>query len=69
MTFLSKWELKEYAQNKYGINPIINPIQKNFVKTTDFLWNKYGNSATRGTPTRKVFIIKAKPIQNPKSKI
>ena len=31
--------------------------------------NKYGESDNRGTNTRKVFIINAKPIQVPKSKI
>ena len=33
-----------------------------------FLINKYGNKDIRGAATRKVFIIKAKPIQIPKSK-
>ena len=69
MIFLSKYEFKEYAHNKYGINPIINPIQKNFVKTKILFLNKNGSNAKRGTATRKVFSIKAKPIQIPKSKI
>ena len=53
----------------YGINPIINPSKKNFVKKIFLFVNKYGDSAAKGTTTRKVFIIKAKPIQIPKSRM
>ena len=54
---------------RYGINPIINPSQNNLLINNFLLDNKYGDSAARGTATRKVFIIKAKPIQIPKVKI
>jgi len=32
-----------------------------------FFKKKYGKNDSNGTKTKKVFIIKAKPIQNPKS--
>ena len=57
------------AQIKKGIKPTINPNHKDFVKNKFFLIIKYGNSDSRGTATKKVFIIKAKPIQIPKKKI
>ena len=40
------------------------------ISYNNFLFdNTNGDSAARGTATRKVFIMKAKPIQRPKSKI
>ena len=66
---LSKYGFIDNVQIKYGIKPISNPSQKNFDKNKFFLINKYGNSDNRGTATRKVFSIKAKPIQIPKSKM
>ena len=61
--------LIENIQNKNGINPMISPSQKNLLSKIFFFINKYGNSANKGTNTRKVFIIKDKPIQIPKSRI
>ena len=59
----------DIIQIKKGIKPISNPNQKNFVKNKFFFINKYGKRDKRGTATRKVFIIKAKPIQRPKRKM
>ena len=46
-----------------------SPSQKNLLKKIYFLLNKYGKRDNKGTITRKVFIIKDKPIQIPKSRI
>ena len=45
------------------------PNQKNWVNKNFFLKKIYGISDNNGTKTKKVFIIKAKPIQIPKSRI
>ena len=57
------------AQKEKGTNPRISPSQKNLLNKIFFLIYKYGNSDTKGTKTRKVFIIKDKPIQLPKRSI
>ena len=60
----------ENAQYKNGINPMSSPSQKNLLSRVYFFWiNKYGNSDTKGTNTKNVFIIKDKPIQIPKIRI
>ena len=51
------------------MNPITIPSQKNLLKKRFFFKKKYGDSENIGTNTRKVFIIKDKPIQIPKSRI
>ena len=56
-------------QNKKGINPINSPIQKNLLNIRFFFLYKYGRSDSKGTITKKVFIINDKPIQTPKRKI
>jgi hypothetical protein len=61
--------LIEKVQNKKGINPINNPNQKNLMNKKFFLKKIYGMSDNNGTTTKNVFIIKAKPIQIPKSRI
>ena len=66
---MSKEGLIENVQNKKGINPISNPNQKNLFNKNFFLKKIYGKSDNNGTKTKKVFIIKAKPIQIPKSRI
>ena len=53
----------------YGKNPIINPVQKYLLTRKLFFEKIYGNIDNKGTATRKVFIIKANPIQIPKRKI
>ena len=55
--------------NKYGINPISSPIQNNLLNKRFFFKYIYGKSDNKGTNTRKVFIIKDKPIQTPKRNI
>ena len=67
--FFSKKGLIDNAQNKYGINPTISPSQKNLLNKICFLKFIYGKSDNKGTNTKNVFIIKAKPIQIPKSRI
>ena len=57
------------AQAKNGTNPMSSPSQKNLLSKIFFFINMYGKSETKGTNTRKVFIIKDKPIQIPKSRI
>ena len=57
------------VQNKYGINPTKSPSQKNLLNKRLFFVKKYGKSDINGTNTKKVFIIKAKPIQIPKRRI
>ena len=57
------------AQDTNGTNPISSPSQKNLLIKIFFFINKYGDSDNKGTITRKVFIIKDKPIQIPKSRI
>ena len=59
----------EDDQIKYGINPISSPIKNNLLHKRSFFLYKYGKSDSKGTNTKKVFIIKDKPIQIPKSKI
>ena len=59
----------ENVQNKKGINPISSPNQKNLMNKKFFFKKIYGMSDNNGTKIKKVFIIKAKPIQIPKSKI
>ena len=59
----------ENVQKKKGINPISSPIQKNLMNKKFFLKEIYGISDNNGTKTKKVLIIKAKPIQIPKSRI
>ena len=59
----------EKVQNKKGINPISSPNQKNLMNKKFFFKKIYGMSDNKGTKTKKVFIIKAKPIQIPKSRI
>ena len=49
-----------------GVKPIINPSQKYFEVKINFFLIKYGTNDMIGIATRKVFIIKAKPIQVPK---
>ena len=49
-----------------GVKPIINPSQKYFEVKINFFLIKYGSNDMIGIATRKVFIIKAKPIQIPK---
>ena len=61
--------LIETDQDKYGINPISSPSQKNLLNKKFFFKYKYGESDNKGTNTRKVFIIKDKPIQIPNSRI
>ena len=61
--------LIDNAQDKNGTNPISSPSQNNLLSNIFFFINKYGNSDTKGTNTRKVFIIKDKPIQIPKKRI
>jgi len=51
------------------MNPISSPNQKNLMNKKFFLKKIYGKSDNNGTKTKKVFIIKAKPIQIPKSRI
>ena len=51
------------------MNPISSPNQKNLMNKKFFLKKIYGTSDNKGTKTKKVFIIKAKPIQIPKSRI
>ena len=51
------------------MNQISSPNQKNLMNKKFFLKKIYGISDTNGTKTKKVFIIKAKPIQIPKSRI
>ena len=46
-----------------------SPNQKNLMNKKFFFKQIYGMSDNNGTKTKKVFIIKAKPIQMPKSKI
>ena len=46
-----------------------SPNQKNWMNKKFFLKKIYGMSDNNGTKTKKVFIIKAKPIQIPKSRI
>ena len=58
----------EYIQNKYGRNPKSKPIQKKLLKNNLLLNNKKGKNDSKGTATRKVFNMKAKPIQLPKMK-
>ena len=48
---------------------MISPNQKNLLNKTFFLIHKYGRSDNKGTNTKKVFIIKDKPIQIPKRRI
>ena len=67
--FLSKYGLIERDQNKYGIKPISSPNQNNLLNKKFFFKYIYGKSDNKGTNTRKVFIIKDKPIQIPKSRI
>ena len=67
--FLSKYGLIERDQNKYGIKPISSPNQNNLLNKKFFFKYIYGKSDNKGTNTRKVFIIKDKPIQIPKSGI
>ena len=57
------------AQNKYGKNPISSPSQKYLLNKRYFFLYKYGVRDNKGTNTRKVFIIKDKPIQIPKRRI
>ena len=59
----------ENIQNKKGMNPISSPNQKNLMNKKFFFKNIYGISDNNGTKTKKVFIMKAKPIQIPKSRI
>jgi len=61
--------LIENIQNKKGINPISSPNQKNLINKKFFFKKIYGISDNNGTKTKKVLIIKAKPIQIPKSRI
>ena len=61
--------LMDNAQIKNGINPISNPIQKNLLEKKFFLIYMYGKSDIKGTNTKKVFIIKDKPIHRPKRRI
>ena len=49
-----------------GVKPIINPSQKYFEVKIYFFLIRYGSNDVIGIATRKVFIIKAKPIQSPK---
>ena len=51
------------------MNPISSPNQKNLMNKKFFLKKMYGKSDNKGTKTKKVFIIKAKPIHSPKSRI
>jgi len=46
-----------------------SPSQKNLLNNKYFFLYKYGKSDNKGTNIRKVFIIKDKPIQIPKSRI
>ena len=48
---------------------MISPRKKNLLNKIFLFINKYGSSDTKGTNTKKVFIIKDKPIQIPKSRI
>ena len=59
----------ENVQNKKGINPISIPNQKNLMNKKFFFKKIIGISDNKGTKTKKVFIIKAKPIQIPKTRI
>ena len=59
----------ENAQNTKGINPISSHNQKNLMNKKFFLKIIYGKSDNKGTKTKKVFIIKAKPIHIPKRSI
>ena len=59
----------ENVQNKKGKNPISSPNQNNLMNKKFFFKKTYGMSDNNGTKTKKVFIIKAKPIQIPKSRI
>ena len=52
-----------------GVKPIINPSQKYFEVKINFFLIRYGSNDMIGIATRKVFIIKAKPIQSPKREI
>ena len=67
--FLSKYGLIERDQNKYGIKPISSPNQNNLLNKKFFFKYIYGKSDNKGTNTRKVFIIKDKPIQIPKRRM
>ena len=49
-----------------GVKPIINPSQKYFEVKINFFLIRYGSNDMIGIATRKVFIIKAKPIHIPK---
>ena len=59
----------ENVQTKKGINPMSSPNHKNLMNKKFLLKKIYGMSENNGTKTKKVFIIKAKPIQIPKSRI
>jgi len=51
------------------VNKIIKRQELKVITKNIFFTNKYGKSDTKGTNTKKVFIIKDKPIQIPKSRI